>query len=67
VAVSTPTPESASPDPIESEILDSVPKQWMAKAQLSMKKWKPIETSPGTRKGNWNTRDKPFKEATWWI
>jgi hypothetical protein len=27
VAVSTPTPESASPDPIESEILDSVPKQ----------------------------------------
>ena len=32
--VSTPTPESESPDPIESEILDSVPKTMRGKAGL---------------------------------
>ena len=36
--VSTPTPESESPDPIESEILDSVPKTMRGKAGLLLKK-----------------------------
>jgi hypothetical protein len=34
VAVSSPTPESESPDPIESEILDSVPKTMKAKVHF---------------------------------
>jgi hypothetical protein len=38
VAFSTPTTESKSPNPIESEILDSVPKTKKAKAQLLLKK-----------------------------
>jgi len=40
MADSTPTPESESHDPIESEILDSVPKTMKIKAQLLLKKMK---------------------------
>jgi hypothetical protein len=36
--VSTPTPESESPDPIERKILDSVPKRMRGKAELLLKK-----------------------------
>jgi hypothetical protein len=48
--VSTPTPESESPDPIESEILDSVPKTMRGKAELLLKNMKT------NRDITWNVR-----------
>ena len=63
VGISSPTPESESPDPIESEISDSVPKTMKAKAQPLLKKMKI------NRDITWNEKGElePFKEATWWI
>ena len=54
-------------DLTDNEVLESVPKTMTAKvkAQLLLKKkWRAVPTLAGTRKGNWNTREKPFKEAT---
>jgi hypothetical protein len=42
-------------------------KQWRPRYNSCWKKWRAVPTLAGTRKGNWNTREKPFKEATWWI
>jgi hypothetical protein len=56
--VSTPTPESESPDPIESEILDSVPKTTRGKAELLLKKMKTNRDITWNEKGELKYKDK---------
>ena len=58
VAVSSPTPESESPDPIESEILARVPKTMKAKAQLLLKKTKTNRDIIWNEKGELKYKDK---------
>jgi hypothetical protein len=58
VAVSSPTPESESPDPIESEILARVPKTMKAKAQLLLKKTKTNRDITWNEKGELKYKDK---------
>ena len=56
--VSTPTPESESPDPIESEILDSVPKTTRGKAELLLIKMKTNRDITWNEKGELKYKDK---------
>jgi len=56
--ISTPTPESESPDPIESEILDSVPKTMRGKAELLLKKRKTNRDITWNEKGELKYKDK---------
>ena len=56
--VSTPTPESESPGPIEREILDSVPKRMRGKAELLLKKMKSNRDITWNEKGELKYKDK---------